>query len=238
MATLVPKDLQDFMKRLRRRIHPETVRFFAVGEYGDDSWRPHYHVALFGFQSCRYGQSRYSRLISRCCDRCELVRTTWSKGNVFLGTLENDSAGYLAGYTTKKMTAYDDERLKGRHPEFARMSLRPGIGYDAMYEISDVLLRYDLHKKLDDVPATLRSSSVEKSIGRYLRKRLRVLVGKDEKAPKATLDKIQSEMLALRLAARASEDDPSFKSQVVKAGEAKYQQFVGRAKLRKKRRRI
>ena len=45
--TLVKAHLQNFMKRLRKRIEPEKLRYYAVGEYGDKTQRPHYHMILF-----------------------------------------------------------------------------------------------------------------------------------------------------------------------------------------------
>ena len=42
--SLVPDDLQKFMKRLRKHFPNNKIRFFACGEYGDTSWRPHYHL--------------------------------------------------------------------------------------------------------------------------------------------------------------------------------------------------
>lgn len=39
--SLVPKDLQDFLKRFRSRIAPIKVRYYGVGEYGDQTQRPH-----------------------------------------------------------------------------------------------------------------------------------------------------------------------------------------------------
>ena len=47
--TLYKRDLQLFMKRLRKHLEPLKVRFFACGEYGDNTYRPHYHVILFGY---------------------------------------------------------------------------------------------------------------------------------------------------------------------------------------------
>ena len=48
--TLVKKDFQDFMKRLRKHKKATTknpVRFFHCGEYGENFGRPHYHAILF-----------------------------------------------------------------------------------------------------------------------------------------------------------------------------------------------
>lgn len=50
-ATLVKKDLQDFMKRLRRAYeykgYDNKLRFFACGEYGSQTLRPHFHIIVF-----------------------------------------------------------------------------------------------------------------------------------------------------------------------------------------------
>ncbi len=48
-GSLIPRDLKLFMKRLRKRMEPLRIRFYAVGEYGEDeAEHPHYHLALFG----------------------------------------------------------------------------------------------------------------------------------------------------------------------------------------------
>lgn len=47
--SLRPKDLQDFFKRLRKRIGV-PIRYFACGEYGEHTQRPHYHAIIFGYQ--------------------------------------------------------------------------------------------------------------------------------------------------------------------------------------------
>ena len=47
--TLVKRDLQLFMKRLRKNSRQE-LRFFGCGEYGDESFRPHYHIIVFGLE--------------------------------------------------------------------------------------------------------------------------------------------------------------------------------------------
>ena len=45
---LSKQDLQNFLKRLRY-YYPYKFRFFACGEYGSQTARPHYHAILFGF---------------------------------------------------------------------------------------------------------------------------------------------------------------------------------------------
>lgn len=197
MATLVPKDLQDFLKRFRKAISPERVRYYAVGEYGDVTWRPHYHLALFGYGPCYYGRSQYTKRRVNCCRICDLVRDTWENGFIYIGELELKSAAYIAGYMLKKMTKADDERLQGRHPEFARMSLRPGIGASAVLEVAQKLLDYDLDEKLVDAPGYLDHGRRRLPVGRYLHGRLREMLGRSKSAPSEVIDAIQAELLPL-----------------------------------------
>lgn len=208
--TLDPEDLRLFLDRLRhiyKYKYGDRLRYFAVGEYGDDTQRPHYHVALFNFRGCRWGQSWYSKTRLTCCQQCELVRDTWGKGNIFLGTLEADSAQYVAGYVTKKMTAKDDPRLSGRYPEFMRCSRRPGVGADAAKDIA----RTFLAKRPDDpdVPNALRFDGKHRPLGRFMVQKIRKEVGRDEKAPQSVLDKQAAEMFDVRMAARSSTENPS-----------------------------
>lgn len=48
--SLRQRDVQLFMKRLRKRLSKDKVfcRFFYCGEYGPTTKRPHYHILLFG----------------------------------------------------------------------------------------------------------------------------------------------------------------------------------------------
>lgn len=196
-GSLVPEHLQSWLKRLREMIAPRRVRFYAVGEYGDETSRPHYHVALFGYGPCLWGRSQYTDKRLNCCSICDLVRDTWGHGFVYLGELEVKSCMYIAGYMLKKMTKVDDPRLKGRHPEFARMSLRPGIGAWAMDEIAHSLMRYKLDEKLADVPESLRHGAKLMPLGRYLRRRLRERIGRDPGCPESVLEEMAKEMQPL-----------------------------------------
>lgn len=166
-GSLVPKDTQDWLKRLRKAISPKKVRYFLVGEYGDDTWRPHYHVALFGL-----GQMH-----------SHLIHSTWGKGHVLVGDLTPQSSAYIAGYVTKKMTSPNDPRLGTKHPEFARMSRKPGIGGTAMDDLAESLMTShgsDLILKTGDVPTSLKHGPKSMPLGRYLRQKLRKRIGLDE----------------------------------------------------------
>ena len=180
------------------------LRFFLVGEYGEVEQRPHFHAALFGYRGCDFGDwfvySGQERKECTCVS-CGIIRDTWGKGRIHQGVVERKSAQYLAGYTVKGMTGDDDKRLGGREPEFARMSLRPGIGAGAVERIKATLDRYE-----KGVPGGLRHGARVLPLGRYLREKLY------EGRPNAELEKLKcledwkKELRALREAAEALSD--------------------------------
>lgn len=134
-GTLVKADFQKFMKRLRKTEGP--LRFFHCGEYGETTFRPHYHALLFGWRPrdpelfAREGEIRTytSQSLSRI----------WGLGHATFGELTFESAAYVARYVTKKVTGdmaqahyqvIDEEtgEVFDRLPEYSTQSRRPGIG--------------------------------------------------------------------------------------------------------------
>lgn len=216
LPTLAPEHVRNWLKRLRKKIDPHKVRFYLVGEYGDHTERPHYHVALFGFGRCCNGRTirfRNRSMADQCCPNCRIIQSTWGLGDVDVGGLEEGSARYLCGYVLKKMTRYDDRRLHGRMPEFARMSLRPGIGQRSMHDIADVLLRYKLDQSETDVPGAIRRGSTIHPLGRYLRQQLRLMVGQPVTCPDEVLLEAAERLRPVREA--AFNNSSSFKAAIV-----------------------
>lgn len=161
------RDVQLWLKRLRKAHSGDAIRYFAVGEYGDRTGRPHYHAALFGYPSCAFGG--FGIVSGECpCPACSGVRKSWGFGHVLVGALEIRSAQYIAGYVVKRMNSAGNPLLKGRAPEFARMSLMPGIGANAMGAVSCALLKTDR-----GLPSVLRMGDGPlRPLGRYLRKKI------------------------------------------------------------------
>lgn len=167
-GNLDPAHLRDFLKRFRFALWPQRVRYFAVGEYGEESWRPHYHLSLFGFG---VGQTLESTEAA-----ARAVGTAWGKGNIYLAEFNELTAAYVAGYVVKKLTASGDWRLDGRRPEFARMSTRPGLGASAMEKVAASLEG----RRLNDAPMYLNMGRGRLVLGRYLRRILRGKMGFSE----------------------------------------------------------
>jgi len=232
LPTLAPKDMQDWLKRLRKSYEPLRLRFFGVGEYGDVTQRPHYHLCLFNYPSCHYGMSRYKFRVN-CCPVCDNIRDTWSKGNIFVGQLSMESAQYCAGYVVKKLTDKDDVRLNGRHPEFARMSLRPGLGAGMMDDVAHTLLALGLEDTQTDVPSALRHGSRLLPLGRYLQKELRKRVGKVSECPPEVLAELSNELREMR--EDAWRRDVPLKTIVAEKMDTKVLQMETRERIRKQR---
>lgn len=130
------------------------------------------------------------------------------------------------------MTARDDTRLNGRHPEFARMSLRPGIGQSAMHEVANEILNLNLEERMDDVPSSLRHGNRLLPLGRYLRRSLRTLVGRDPSAPQSTLDQTKADLQDLREA--AFNNSRSFQKEIIKNGDQAVRNMEARQRIYKK----
>lgn len=141
--TLRKSDLQDFMKRLRYYLHPLKVRFFACGEYGDETHRPHYHIILFGYDFSdkyfyKFSKDGFPYYIS------PTLTSIWGKGHCSVAAVSFESCAYVARYVTKKLTGEAGEKAyEGIQPEFINMSRRPGIGKDWYDQYKNDIYPYD-----------------------------------------------------------------------------------------------
>ena len=137
-TTLVKKDFQDFMKRLRKKEnrHPnDPIRYYHCGEYGEQFGRPHYHAILFNqnFSDRETLQGHKGLTIS------EQLSKLWGKGHTSIGDVTFQSASYVAGYVQKKINGKQKEEhyqvidpgtgqyYGQRQQEYSTMSRRPGI---------------------------------------------------------------------------------------------------------------
>lgn len=122
-ASLCLRDLQLFVKRLRKSIAPKKIRYFACGEYGDRKGRPHYHIIIFDFKPTDlyfFCRDKKNTLLYRSPS----IEKLWTKGFTSIGDVNFDSAKYVAIYMQKP--------LKGKKRPFVVMSRRPGIGKDSI----------------------------------------------------------------------------------------------------------
>jgi len=142
-GTLIKKDFQDFMKRLRKQIAPKKVRYFHSGEYGEKFRRPHYHALIFGhdFDDKRLHTIQNDQRIYTS----QKLEKLWPYGFSTIGTITFESAAYVARYCMKKVNGPLAERedehgltyyqnfcqytgeIIDMQSEYSTMSRRPGI---------------------------------------------------------------------------------------------------------------
>jgi len=117
---LAKRDLQLFFKRLRKsqdakKAHrnwqgPHSpIRYYACGEYGGKTRRPHYHIIIFNA-------------------KLELIQPAWDKGQVHYGVVTGASVGYCLKYMSK-VSKIGKAEWDDRIPEFALMSKGLGANY-------------------------------------------------------------------------------------------------------------
>lgn len=138
--TLSKRDFQLLMKRVRRRFPDDHIRFFACGEYGSKTFRPHYHAILFGlhlndlkvYKTVREGGQLYTYYNSPKLQSCWLDSDDKPIGFVVVGEVTWESCAYTARYIMKKLKGKEADFYEkhGIQPEFTLMSRRPGIAHD------------------------------------------------------------------------------------------------------------
>jgi hypothetical protein len=83
------RELQLFIKRLRKKLD-KKISYFACGEYGEKTGRPHYHLIIFNMRPGSESE--------------ELIKEAWQyQGFIKLGTVTVQSARYVTNYILKSL---------------------------------------------------------------------------------------------------------------------------------------
>lgn len=129
--SLSKRDLQLFMKRLRKHYSEDCIRFYAAGEYGTTTFRPHYHLILFGIHvtDSYVWRVRFVEGERFAYYRSPTIEQIWPYGHVEFTDVSWDTCAYVARYVTKKLTGAASEFYETFNidPPFSLMSRKPGI---------------------------------------------------------------------------------------------------------------
>lgn len=133
-VSLKKKDFQLFMKRLRKKLSPLKIRYFACGEYGKKGKRPHYHAIIFNWSPTN------DDIIcnvpgEKSLFRSRTLESVWTYGFSSFGQLTFDSAKYCAKYMQKM-----NDFPQGCEKPFTLMSNKPGIAFDYVNQNEDFLI--------------------------------------------------------------------------------------------------
>lgn len=105
----------NFIKRLRRSLdktpYHKKLKYYLVGEYGENFSRPHYHIILFGFDfsyKLRYKGEENSKTLAYTKNGKSYYSSTflsslWSYGAAHIGDVNYNTCMYVAKYVTKKV---------------------------------------------------------------------------------------------------------------------------------------
>lgn len=130
--TLYLPDFQKFLKRFRHeqskyKTWKDKLKYYACGEYGEKTERPHFHAIFFNVPSVLSERNWKEEQGIYVPERMQKI---WSKGHVHIGDVTNDSIRYVTGYVHKKI--YKDSigaDPLGRAPEKSWMSKGLGDNY-------------------------------------------------------------------------------------------------------------
>lgn len=150
LDTLDKTDLQKFFKRMRKN-RAEKFRYYACGEYGNKTNRPHYHFILF---VTTYG---YDYSLNMCNYH---ILKSWGLGLIHVGNVTPASISYVAKYVCTK----DDVNDYVVKP-FALMSRKPAIGGNFL---TPDMVNYQLAQKT----LVAISNGVKQPLPRYYKNKI------------------------------------------------------------------
>lgn len=144
IMTLRRRDIQLFFKRLRAANPGCNIRYYGCGEYGPQTWRPHYHIIIYGLPLPDLVIKRQNVDGTVPAWTSSILQSAWSErpfgnyspildsiGDVEVSEVTWASCSYVARYVVKKQLGpegrdfYDTFNLVR---PFTFMSLKPGIG--------------------------------------------------------------------------------------------------------------
>lgn len=135
--SLNKRDLQLFLKRLRRKLEPLKIRYFACGEYGKKGKRPHYHIIIFGWIP-KDLEFFFKDSVGAVIYKSSFLAKIWNKGFISVSHVDVNVAKYVSKYMQKL-----NDIPKGCSKPFLTMSLKPGIGYGFLENNIDISLLTD-----------------------------------------------------------------------------------------------
>lgn len=151
--TLNSDDCKQFLKSFRQSLFRKygiTIRFMCSGEYGKNTFRPHYHFLFYGIPSFLTNVT-LKKIIASAWHRCSIIDVQYPKN-------ANSSGFYVGKYMAKN--GYQRARaIRLDDPEFVMPFKRSSIGFGNQFSRSEIA--YYLAEDISDIPAGYASPSLE-----------------------------------------------------------------------------
>lgn len=172
------KFIKDIRNYFKNNYDYDNIRYYACGEYGSKTARPHYHMIVYNLPltSLEYeilglgkGVKCLFKTVGMSVDneplyQFDFLNNIWKKGFVVVGKVTSKSCGYVARYVNKKRMKKLPNWLlekQGIVPEFNCMSRMPGIGEEYYHQNYLKILDNNLNFYIDGQLM---------SVGRYFEK--------------------------------------------------------------------
>lgn len=142
--TLRQEDLTKYIKRIRneqqkyykdKNIISRKVRYYAVGEYGTKTKRPHYHLLVFNYD----------------IDNIAPLQNKWKLGFTQIAEVNGARINYTAKYMFKPFNIKDT-----RKKPFSTMSKKPIIGQDYLNNYGTWHIKNEIIETADQNGVTRR----------------------------------------------------------------------------------
>jgi len=199
--------MQKFVKRLRKHIYPDKVRYFIVGEYGEKNGRPHYHAMLFGL-----GMEDKPR-----------IDKAWKLGMTQIGDINSKTAHYVTDYTLKGRLL--DESSVAHTVKI--QSTKPALGMDFINKIADQIVASGM------VPPSVDYFQMGKHkyyLGRHLREAITERLGNGDRSKLQQFIHVSEQMRNHDVLS------PSYRANCVLENESKAELQTKRNHIHRKRR--
>lgn len=148
--TLYPKDLTKFWKDYRNKYPNSKLKYYAIGEYGTQNLRPHYHAIMFNIHK-------------NVQQRPTILQDIWQKGQIDIVPVTPASIRYVTNYImqgTWRPERDDDDR----HKHFSRMSKGLGKCY-----LSPAVTSYH---KINPTGLITLNGGIKQTMPRYYKEKL------------------------------------------------------------------
>lgn len=164
--------VQLFFKKLRRGNDDNVkwpIKYYMCGEYGSETYRPHYHVILFNATlenliGLKYeNQYEYGNLVLD--GKTEFLSDCWPCGHITIGDFTQGSVGYTLKYISKDSIVGKygrDDRVR----EYSLMSKRLGDNY-----VTPAMRHWHLNDVMNRMYA-VTDEGIKVSLSRYYKEKI------------------------------------------------------------------
>lgn len=126
--------LKKFLKDLKNYFYyhfdKEIPKYFACGEYGEKSFRPHFHLILFTNNKLDLVYHSHIKGLDYNYYNCDIISKFWKYGFHIITEATTETFTYVCGYTLKKqIKGVQDYQVLNIQPPFILVSKNMGKNY-------------------------------------------------------------------------------------------------------------